>query len=1278
MFSPRQGVELVRFVESWREGGGNRTPSSSAQVGAGGPGWACSFVNGWFDGAYARRLGGPRVGGVGSPFDEGGGSEDAQRHSGGSDSGRSSGGCRGQQRQHGAVGVPEHQESFVCTGDTAVSGLEEEYRDTLAASQGRREGWSRERAMEAVSALVAEGARLRSILVANIAGHSGKRPWRALEAEEFEAMVWARPGLKAHGCGLDELPPAEEATAEDWWVLVQLSRERLSEMQRFCRGKGQGTYPDVVDDSFFRKQARSPSPDPMSRGAPRGQTALLVWGTGRDPPPYGCQTGRVGKSGGGPQDILAQAVHSGEVPDNIGGPSGVGILSGGLDTLSPVVPHQEGRKEPKDGCTTLLEWERGFWTMARTAPALQHKLFMYFHMWFVSKVAIYGFAAMAKFYDFFNLRMEADDFVSFKLGSYSDTFTAYLMKTNTQPQGGGGAAERDRGQARDGGGGCGPPPTEAAVEEQLRQEEEPVEELEGIEGEVLWLDLGETEELGGANRGDEMEITECWGRGLAPAARGVGWPFEHVDLDEPFRVPNYVGDEHQATMEKEIEKELSEARIFPAGDRLPLGISALGMVEKLRNGKIKYRPIWDYSRPAEVGVNDRIKLEKDKFSSAKNAYGLLRPGLWMIKADLDSPYRSVGVVSQFWPTLSFEFGGVRYFDVRAPFGNRALPGIFMRYTRAIVGWMQAQGVPAVGYLDDFFCVANSKEETEEIMLMLVEFVSLLGFKVNSAKCEGPGRRMEFLGVILAMDGERCTAEVNEERILFVLAHARDVERQATGFTLLAACGRRSCVKVSPAVLADIKVLERVIWLYNGRKVELLREDVKEDWFATDASGRKGMGGVLDKNFFLYSWDDMKRMVQRPWFPFQKGKKSMHHIIYLELFTVWWTVALWGPQLAGRTVVVRIDNQCALQHVDKLWGPVEYLPLLEQIFYVCVKYDVRLRPVYINTKDNLLTDLLSRLNLKQFHLEHRAFMRARIWRQDRDDWMLHPAPTHELDVEHGPFTLDALEVLEALQQKAQRYEEAALPDNTKGSYNTGSKAFITFCVYFACLGCMSPLLPSKDETLILFITFSSWDLTNLSLSTTILVGFFGLLRKDNLTEGKVGAWNSRASLVRDDVIFTEDGETVWLRVKYSETIQCGERAGDAALFVIKKGTGKKMLLVPLSHGDLVKGVKALAAPVGLDPGDYSGHSLRRGGATAALRLDVHSVYINLQGDWKSDCYSSGSSFRESWRRPRRRFDGRKVKFPFALPPPPAFMGEWLGVHITSLGKESDAHTKHTVR
>jgi len=95
-------------------------------------------------------------------------------------------------------------------------------------------------------------------------------------------------------------------------------------------------------------------------------------------------------------------------------------------------------KEPKERCTTLLEWERGFWTMARAAPDIQHKLFLYFHTWFVAKVAVFGFTPMTKFYDYFILRKEVDDSVSFKQGSYSDTFAAYVAETNLQPQGGGG------------------------------------------------------------------------------------------------------------------------------------------------------------------------------------------------------------------------------------------------------------------------------------------------------------------------------------------------------------------------------------------------------------------------------------------------------------------------------------------------------------------------------------------------------------------------------------------------------------------------------------------------------------------------------------------------------------------------------------------------------------------------------------------------------------------------------------------------------------------------
>ncbi|KAK3262248.1 hypothetical protein CYMTET_28878 [Cymbomonas tetramitiformis] len=193
----------------------------------------------------------------------------------------------------------------------------------------------------------------------------------------------------------------------------------------------------------------------------------------------------------------------------------------------------------------------------------------------------------------------------------------------------------------------------------------------------------------------------------------------------------------------------------------------------------------------------------------------------------------------------------------------------------------------------------------------------------------------------------------------------------------------------------------------------------------------------------------------------------------------------------------------------------------------------------------------------------------------------------------------------LQREAECYRAEAMAPETRRCYGTGVWAFVTFCISFACLGCLEPLLPAKDRTLCMFITYCSWfvqpdtikkylagvqqlhlqrghewvpvaarhavaatmqgvkrcwgrppgpvipltlaDLAKMALLISvhnlgqealwaaILVGFFGLFRKDNLTTGKAGAWNTRGALVRDDVLLQEDGSVVWIRVRHSKTI-----------------------------------------------------------------------------------------------------------------------------------------------
>ncbi|KAK3261914.1 hypothetical protein CYMTET_29208 [Cymbomonas tetramitiformis] len=195
-----------------------------------------------------------------------------------------------------------------------------------------------------------------------------------------------------------------------------------------------------------------------------------------------------------------------------------------------------------------------------------------------------------------------------------------------------------------------------------------------------------------------------------------------------------------------------------------------------------------------------------------------------------------------------------------------------------------------------------------------------------------------------------------------------------------------------------------------------------------------------------------------------------------------------------------------------------------------------------------------------------------------------------------ITRPSEELLEELAAAVECYQDRHCAENTRRSYDTGVKAFLTFCVWFACLGCLEPLLPATDATLARFITFSAWfvqpgtiksylagdvgpakpmmpitlrdlrnmarvasmeTVTDMAIWAAILVGFYGLFRKDNLTVGKAHAWNTRGALVREDVLFTEAGDVVWLRVE---------------------GRGKRGGLVPMTHAVLVAGLKGLAEQV----------------------------------------------------------------------------------------------------
>ena len=169
-------------------------------------------------------------------------------------------------------------------------------------------------------------------------------------------------------------------------------------------------------------------------------------------------------------------------------------------------------------------------------------------------------------------------------------------------------------------------------------------------------------------------------------------------------------------------------------------------------------------------------------------------------------------------------------------------------------------------------------------------------------------------------------------------------------------------------------------------------------------------------------------------------------------------------------------------------------------------------------------------------------------------------------------------------------------------------------------------------------------------TAMLVGMFGMLRKNNLTADKARAAHGDARIRRSDVTFREgrglDGAqttVMWIRIRSSKTNQYGERVqhvpfvqiGGALcpvsavrrllqrvpggpedpLFTVQQR--QRAQRVPLTHATFVRRMKGLLQTAGHNPAAFAGHSLRRGGATMAFRLGVPRHLIKVHGDWLSD-------------------------------------------------------------
>ncbi|KAK3258317.1 hypothetical protein CYMTET_32628 [Cymbomonas tetramitiformis] len=398
-------------------------------------------------------------------------------------------------------------------------------------------------------------------------------------------------------------------------------------------------------------------------------------------------------------------------------------LGGGHATADDE-PHWElgldgkSRLHLKTKCKTIEEWEQAVLHIAIGCPSKeQGRVLLSFHAWFKLRASQFGFTIMLEFYDFL-MKLIGDDradmsehrvhimWQEFQLLKSREGTNIYTpsVRAHSNPK----APKAPRVEAS-------PKPVTAL------KYKEGFLPVSGRTPQVPRRSSQDDAQVKVLRRASPVRVAlPAGGAGVMPVPDAHSFPKEFVSelWDAGASVPDMTANACRMAAAFETDP-----------DKVFLGVSAVGVVAKERKGILKFRPVWDHSRPEDVGVNSRIDLEKEKFASIKDAYALLRLGLWMAKLDHTAVYRSVPVAAMYWIAHVFEWHEVVLADTRAPFGNSAMPGIFMRFTRGIVRWMKAQGASIVGYLDDFLLV-GSKKVVPEFLMLLREFVVFPGLEVS--------------------------------------------------------------------------------------------------------------------------------------------------------------------------------------------------------------------------------------------------------------------------------------------------------------------------------------------------------------------------------------------------------------------------------------------------------------------------------------------------------------------------------------------------------------------
>ena len=417
-------------------------------------------------------------------------------------------------------------------------------------------------------------------------------------------------------------------------------------------------------------------------------------------------------------------------------------------------------------------------------------------------------------------------------------------------------------------------------------------------------------------------------------------------------------------------------------------------------GHDDFRAIVDCSSPTGFCVNDHTLSCRTKFSynSVETVTKHLQEGDYMATVDISNAYRAVNIhpACRERQGLSWDFGDgiVNLRDNRLCMGLSSSPYVFSKLSDFIVRCMVREGRDVcVNYLDDFCVVSRDVQGCLEAQRGLVGILRRIGFYVSFKKLTPPNRITRFLGIDidsvvmeLRLPIDKLVKLVDQLKIYLRRRKATRLELEGLGGVLAHCCkvvhgGRTFSRRVYDLISTAKKSAHKV------RLNDEFRKDI--GWWLEFAGKFNGKASIIPSSEPMLSvYSDASKfgfgaLHGDDWvagafnFKDEKGLQSWlgHHFVYaddegcrsdninvLELWPIVAGVRRWGPSWRDRAVVFVTDNTQVMAGLNSGRSRNKTsMAWLRVIFWASITYNFEVKSVYVNTKNNIICDSLSRLD-----------------------------------------------------------------------------------------------------------------------------------------------------------------------------------------------------------------------------------------------------------------------------------------------------------------------------